>query len=67
MKTINKTTIIISISTLIVGMVLGWLIFGRNSTQDHQHEIVTADQNQVWTCSMHPSIRQNRIILMIIH
>lgn len=59
MKTINKITIIISISTLIVGMALGWLIFGRNSAQDHQHEIVHIDQNTVWTCSMHPSIRQS--------
>lgn len=59
MKTINKITIIISISTLLVGMILGWLIFGRNSVQDLQRELVHTDQNQVWTCSMHPSIRQS--------
>lgn len=59
MKSINRITIVISISTLIVGILLGWLIFGRNSSQDHQYEILTTDQNQLWTCSMHPSIRQN--------
>jgi len=59
MKSINKITIIISISTLVVGMVLGWMLFGGKSSNEHNHVVVEEIQNQVWTCSMHPSIRQN--------
>lgn len=59
MKAINKITIIISISTLVVGLILGWLLFGGNNSQEHIHEIVGENQSQVWTCSMHPSVRQN--------
>ena len=59
MKNLNKSTIIIAISTLIVGIILGWFLFGRNASQDHNHELVREGMKQVWTCSMHPSVRQN--------
>ena len=58
MKILNKTTILIALSTLVVGLILGWLLFSGKSSSAHEHEIVETKQ-QVWTCSMHPSVRQN--------
>jgi membrane fusion protein, copper/silver efflux system len=63
MKT-NKSTIIIALSTLVIGLLVGWLIFGGTSQQDtdddHDHDVeTTAGEEEVWTCSMHPQIRQN--------
>jgi Cu(I)/Ag(I) efflux system membrane fusion protein len=40
MKNINKTTVIIAISTMAIGLLLGWIIFGRsneNQTDEHNH------------------------------
>lgn len=59
MKYLNKSTVIIAISTLVTGIVLGWLLFGGKSSDEHNHELVQDGQQQVWTCSMHPSVRQN--------
>ena len=61
MKTETKKIIGIAAITLIIGLLLGWLFFGgsENRTVDqHQHngEIVN---ETIWTCSMHPQIRQN--------
>ncbi len=49
----------IYIVTLIVGLLLGWVIFGGSSTTDenHEHELTETD-NGMWTCSMHPQIMQ---------
>ncbi|APG61082.1 efflux RND transporter periplasmic adaptor subunit [Christiangramia salexigens] len=60
MKT-NKKNIITGIVILIAGMLLGWLFFGGNGNEanendEHQHS--ASEQDQVWTCSMHPQIRQ---------
>ncbi|HSH20377.1 MAG TPA: efflux RND transporter periplasmic adaptor subunit [Draconibacterium sp.] len=57
----NKKTIIIAAITLIVGLLLGWLIFGGQSktTDEHLHETVEVAGETTWTCSMHPQIRQN--------
>ncbi|MEX0980742.1 MAG: efflux RND transporter periplasmic adaptor subunit [Bacteroidales bacterium] len=60
MKT-DKKTIIIIISTLAAGLLLGWLIFGgpeSKTTDEHQHETEVLGET-TWTCSMHPQIRQN--------
>lgn len=44
---------------LIVGVLLGWFLFGRTATSttahDHKEEL---NKNQNWTCSMHPQIMQ---------
>lgn len=44
---------------LIVGLVLGWLLFGNSNQSDsgHDHSEMTTE-NQLWTCSMHPQIMQ---------
>jgi Cu(I)/Ag(I) efflux system membrane fusion protein len=62
MKNINKTQIIIGCTTLLIGVLLGWLLFGNTSTEQIQDEHVHTEDNaadpSVWTCSMHPQIRQ---------
>jgi len=47
------------IGILVVGVLLGWLLFGGSSKKDteHNHDTVAAT-NQLWTCSMHPQIMQ---------
>ena len=52
---------IIYIGILAAGLLLGWLFFGNSSNKEiaHNHETIT-ETNQMWTCSMHPQIRQNQ-------
>ncbi len=60
MKNINKKTVIIALCTLTIGLALGWMLFGKSNDkvkEEHKHE--TSDAASVWTCSMHPQIRQN--------
>ena len=46
--------------TLLGGILIGWVLKpssgGSGEVADHEH---TVDENGVWTCSMHPQIRQN--------
>ncbi len=44
---------------LVVGLLLGWLLFGGSSKAEsgHNHDAVT-ETNKMWTCSMHPQIMQ---------
>ena len=61
MKT-NRKTIIIVLATLTVGLFMGWFIFGgskNNAIEKHQHETEQIAGKTIWTCSMHPQIRQN--------
>ncbi|WP_306639763.1 efflux RND transporter periplasmic adaptor subunit [Sanyastnella coralliicola] len=58
MKNLNKNTIYIALGTLVLGLLLGWFFFGgtpENKASEHQHE---QSENTIWTCSMHPQIRQ---------
>jgi len=62
MKKTDKKTIIIAAVTLIVGLLAGWLIFGGNKTNSHddrEHIKTEINGETVWTCAMHPQIRQN--------
>jgi len=47
---------------LIVGLLLGWLLFGGSAETPHQHEGHDHEKESVeasvWTCSMHPQIQQ---------
>ncbi|HKK68125.1 MAG TPA: efflux RND transporter periplasmic adaptor subunit, partial [Bacteroidales bacterium] len=59
MKAINKKTLIIGAISLVVGLLAGWLIFGgNNKAADNQQEVSKAQAETVWTCSMHPQVRQ---------
>ncbi len=57
----NKQIITIGIA-VVVGLLVGWLIFGnsdaasKNAADQHDHAGETAAQ--LWTCSMHPQIMQ---------
>ncbi len=58
MKKLQKHVLIISIGMLFTGLLAGYLIFGNSNSQDeHQHDLT--EVNGVWTCSMHPQIKQN--------
>ncbi|MBD3639171.1 MAG: efflux RND transporter periplasmic adaptor subunit [Crocinitomicaceae bacterium] len=51
--------IIVPILTGVVGILLGYVIFSMvGSAKDDQQEVQAAS-DQIWTCSMHPQIRQN--------
>lgn len=59
MKTKNKNTWIMA-GVLILGFLLGWLVFGGSGKtgENHVHE-EESGVAEIWTCSMHPQIRQN--------
>ncbi|ANW95573.1 efflux transporter periplasmic adaptor subunit [Wenyingzhuangia fucanilytica] len=48
----------IYIVILVIGVLLGWLLFGHsNTTEKHEHGSEEKEmENQMWTCSMHPNI-----------
>ncbi|MEM1405156.1 MAG: efflux RND transporter periplasmic adaptor subunit [Bacteroidota bacterium] len=61
MKISIKTLIIVAISTLASGLLLGWLFFGgsdKTPNEEHDHSTEMAGET-TWTCSMHPQIRSN--------
>ena len=46
---------------LVIGLILGWLIFGGSSSKTeatHDHQTSEVEKTQMWTCSMHPQIMQ---------
>lgn len=44
---------------LVVGLLLGWFLFGGSSADEATHEHNESEtKNQLWTCSMHPQIMQ---------
>ena len=50
---------IVYIGLLLIGLLLGWLFFGKNSNNNQAHDHSnTSEQQQKWTCSMHPQIMQ---------
>lgn len=59
MKNINKTTIIVAMTTLILGVVIGGVFFRESSNGGHEHVDSGETASEVWTCSMHPQIRKN--------
>ncbi|MEQ8582466.1 MAG: efflux RND transporter periplasmic adaptor subunit [Marinoscillum sp.] len=46
--------------TLVIGALIGWVLKpsapASEMSENHEH---VADENGIWTCSMHPQIRQN--------
>lgn len=59
MESINKSTIIIPVFMLLIGLGLGWLFFSTKPITDfEEHNHLEVSKNGEWTCSMHPQIRQ---------
>lgn len=58
MKTKNKN-ILKTAGILVLGILLGWLLFGGGEKQDEKHDHSNDVAEQIWTCSMHPQIRRN--------
>ena len=60
---ITKTQLLTYASILLAGLILGWLIFGGTHDHDshagHDHEMTVENGQEVWTCSMHPSVRSD--------
>ncbi len=66
MKSLNLKQILKSAGILVAGLLLGWLFFGGSSPDqlqsmdEHVEEAHTNEQGEVvYTCSMHPSVRQS--------
>jgi len=62
LKKIKREFIIIVI-TLIIGISLGSLFFGSSSNEyadKHNHSKTEQDNTTIWTCSMHPQIKQDK-------
>lgn len=57
MDTKNKN-ILKAVGILAIGLFLGWLIFGGESTSEKEHIQSETDEATIWTCSMHPQIQQ---------
>ena len=58
MNTKNKNIIKMA-GILLLGLLLGWLIFGANKSNENVDARATEQiKNTIWTCSMHPQIRQ---------
>lgn len=58
MTKIFKNRILQLCLVLAAGIFLGWLIFKGNKTEEYKHSDEVGHET-VWTCSMHPQIRQN--------
>ncbi len=60
---ITKTQILTYASILLAGILLGWIFFGGSQDHDdhngHNHSVEESSSEEVWTCSMHPSVRQD--------
>lgn len=62
MKTkINKRDITLITITMVTGLFLGWLFFHTpNKEAAHNHNQEMTAKETVYTCSMHPQIKQNK-------
>tara|TARA_B100000508_G_scaffold55003_3_gene42644 strand:- start:6206 stop:7945 length:1740 start_codon:yes stop_codon:yes gene_type:complete len=58
MKANIKNKLLIAIPTLVIGLLLGWIIFGGDSSSN-EDKTEKAAEAETWTCSMHPQIRQS--------
>jgi len=57
----NKNIIISTAIALVIGFTSAWLIKSSDSSNRNASETQTSSEteNDIWTCSMHPQIRQN--------
>ncbi|WP_432221102.1 efflux RND transporter periplasmic adaptor subunit [Flavobacterium sp. TMP13] len=55
---IDKKTKIVALITLVIGFILGALFFSGSDTEKEEQTTEVSAKAEVWTCSMHPQIRQ---------
>ncbi|MGB4972604.1 MAG: heavy metal-binding domain-containing protein, partial [Cyclobacteriaceae bacterium] len=60
MKNIFQDKYVLVMITLIIGVTIGWFISSPSNpstatSEEHEHSSIA----EIWTCSMHPSIRQS--------
>ncbi|MCB0535834.1 MAG: efflux RND transporter periplasmic adaptor subunit, partial [Saprospiraceae bacterium] len=58
----NLKIFLIIIITALLSLGAGYLIFGNRTVASQEHENpppATMESKEIWTCSMHPQIRQN--------
>lgn len=50
------------IGILLIGIFLGWLFFGHSKAQSSKNEEAkqATSKKQIWTCSMHPQIKEDK-------
>ncbi len=60
-KSIKGKQILIVVITLILGIIIGGLFFSSTEVKndEHDHEVVDSNESTIYTCSMHPQIKQN--------
>lgn len=62
MNQIDKKTIYLSLAFLVAGLFLGWLFFGGDTNRIEEAEVVEEHVHEegesIWTCAMHPQVRQ---------
>ena len=58
MKTKHKK-LVKTAGILVIGILLGWLLFGGSEKKAKNHDHSDEVASQIWTCSMHPQIRKN--------
>ncbi len=56
---IKQKTILIGVAIFIVGLLIGKWVFSSSEGHDHTQVDQESSGNTVYTCSMHPQIRQN--------
>jgi membrane fusion protein, copper/silver efflux system len=62
----NSLNLIYAAGLLAAGLFLGWLFFSGSSHNEHElhgadthnHELTNGQSQEIWTCSMHPSVRE---------
>lgn len=60
MLTINRKILFFASIVFAAGILIGWLFFGSGPSSHAMHSSITESNTEtVWTCSMHPQIRQN--------
>lgn len=59
MKKLQINVLVIAIGMLFIGLLAGYLLFRNDNPSAEEHEHNLTEVNGIWTCSMHPQIRQN--------
>jgi membrane fusion protein, copper/silver efflux system len=55
---IHLRTLIPGTLLLLAGLFLGWLFFAGGGNGAHDHAHAAEESETIWTCSMHPNVRQ---------